>query len=559
MVLFSNQMSFLKKISILICFIFLTILFSLPLIRSGITYDYGIGYWGPTGHDLIWHQSLINHITSPLSIPIPSFSGQPLINYHPFYNILISAIHRLTHISISLLIFQIFPILSSAIFIYLSYVIGKLITKKNSGGYLLALVNTTASSAGFIVTLVNNFRLGGESVFWSMQSASLQINPPLILSLIFLQIILIFIIRKSSFPIVILLLVLLPITKAYGGITGYIIWALYSLYSLTYKNTKPLIFLILSLPLAYLTFRIYNPSASSLLEFKPLWFIDQMFSSPDKVFLPRVSSALQNYKLAHSFKAIPIYLIGISIFLFGNYFWRLLGLLTVLKNKNYFNLIIITTASLLLIIPLLFIQKGTAWNTIQFIYYSLFLFNILLVLFFLSIKKTTYYYLTVSLFIVTSLLTNIDTYRGFLGNPPPASIPKSELSALEFLNTLSPGVVLTYPFDSHHQDIYSHTPIPLYAYITSSYIPALTHHQTFISDEMNLNNSGYPWQARLDASKIFFKQENQFQDRGFLVNNQIDYIYLTGQQKTNLNLDQNTLSLVKIYDDQNSIIYKVNR
>jgi len=552
-------MSFLKKIPVIIYFTFLIVLFSLPLIRSGITYNYGIGYWGPTGHDLIWHQSLINHITNPFSIPIPSFSGQSLVNYHPFYNILISTIHQLTNLPISLLIFQIFPLLASAIFIYLSYKIGFLITKKKSGGYLLALINTTASSAGFIITLLNNFRLGGESVFWSMQSASLQINPPLILSLIFLQILIIFILRKTNSLFVILLLILLPITKAYGGIAGYIIWGFYSLYSLKHKNNKPLIYLLISLPLAYLLFRVYNPTATSLLEFHPLWFIDQMFSSPDKVFLPRISSALQNYKLAHSFKSIPVYLIGLAIFIIGNYFWRLLGLLTIIKSKNYFNVIIFFTASILLIIPLLFIQKGTAWNTIQFVYYSLFLLNILLLLFFNSIQKPVQQKLLIFLFVITSFLTNYDTYTGYLGNPPPAAIPSTELVALRFLNTLPPGTVLTYPFDSHHQDSYRSTPIPLYAYITSSYIPAFTHHQTFISDEMNLNNSGYPWQSRLSAATLFFKQENQFQDRGFLVNNQIDYIYLTALQKTNINFDTNALSLVKIYDDLNSTIYKVNR
>lgn len=552
-------MSLFQKIILLVLLSFLVLLFSLPLLRSGLTYNYGIGYWGPTGHDLIWHQSLINHITSPFKIPIPSFSGELLTNYHPFYNILISSIHQISSIPINILIFQVFPLISSAIYIYLSFVIGKILSKHNSGGYFLALINVTTSSAGFIYTFLTSNKFGGESIFWSMQSASIQTNPPLVLSLIFIQLLIIFIIKKKSNVLIILLLALLPITKAYGGITGYFLWGFYSLFSLKLNNKKPITYLLISLPISYFFFTLYNPSPKSLFEFNPLWFIDQMFNSPDKIYFPRLASALYNLKLAHSFKVVPIYLFGITIFIIGNYFWRLLGMFYFLKNKTSFTYNLLLTALLLLIIPLIFTQSGTAWNTIQFLYYSLFLFNILFALYLVNLKNKIQKSILIFFFIFTSFLTNLDTYQGYLGNPPPATIPSSEIKALKFLQSLPSGTVLTYPFNSHIQDNFKTTPIPLYAYITSSYIPAFTHHTTYISDEMNLNNSGYNWQSRLDQSLQFFKQENKFQDRGFLINNSIDYIYLTGYQNDRTNLDNPLLSLQKLYDNGHTLIFKVNR
>ena len=76
---------------------------------------------------------------------------------------------------------------------------------------------------------------------------------------------------------------------------------------------------------------------------------------------------------------------------------------------------------------------------------------------------------------------------------------------------------------------------------------------------MNLANSGFDWQSRRQNSLDFFKQLDIFKDRGFLVNNQIDYIYLVDDQKENLNLNKLDLSLKKIFENRQSLIYRVQR
>jgi hypothetical protein len=147
----------------------------------------------------------------------------------------------------------------------------------------------------------------------------------------------------------------------------------------------------------------------------------------------------------------------------------------------------------------------------------------------------------------------------YLGKIPPAALFTDELKALDFLSQQPPGTVLTVPYDRYLRSSFTSTPIPLYAYETTAYVSAYSKHPTFLEDEMNLNNSGYQYDSRRQSSIAFFQQKNIFQDRGFLVNNQIDYIYITGLQREIFPLSISDLFLDKIFDNNYSLIYKVQR
>ncbi|MBU1129873.1 hypothetical protein KKE45_00965, partial [Patescibacteria group bacterium] len=78
-------------------------------------------------------------------------------------------------------------------------------------------------------------------------------------------------------------------------------------------------------------------------------------------------------------------------------------------------------------------------------------------------------------------------------------------------------------------------------------------------DEMNLIISNYDWKQRRQDSDNFFsnKFNNIFESRGFLLNNEINYIYLTKNQNLPHNLKD--LEIEKIYDSSNIRIYKVQK
>jgi len=530
-----------KKIIFIIIFLICLFIQVIPVIRSGLLYEYGIGFWGPNGHDAIWHLSLINHISNPLKINLPIFAGETLKNYHPFFDIFIAYLSKITLISSSIWLFQLFPLISASLFLYFSFKLGHKLSGKFSGGIILMLLNSINNSFGWIVTLIRSKSFGGESLFWAMQSPSNQLNPPYLLSIL-LILILIYLLKKTNPKkiFIFLLLIFLPIIKVYSAVPAFIIFGFYVL-----KNKKYLSTLFFSFLIATFLFFQYNSSSSSLIKFEPFWFTNSMVESIDRFYWPQLVSFL------HSRSVIKFALaqtIAIIIFLIGNFSFRLLAFKEIFKEKSLLISIIICT-----LIPLFFIQKGTSWNTIQFLYYALFLANIPLSLYLSKHLNLAYFIVLLNLFPLIGSLPN------FTGKMPPTAISKSEIEALSFLKDQPQGIVLTYPYDAYLRKSFPVTPVPIYSYETSSYVSAYSQQQTFLEDEMNLENSGYNWRPRRLESDNFFSQKNIFIDRGFLVNNKIDYLYIPKINLIKTSLLSSELSIINIFENQEIIIYQVNR
>lgn len=535
-----------QKITFVILFIYCLFIQLIPVIRSGINYDYGIGFWGPNAHDGVWHLSLINHISNPFKIGMPIFSGELLKNYHPFFDILITYLSKLTFLNPSIWLFQLFPLITGILFLYFSFLLGQKITKSFNGGLLLMFLNSLNNSFGWLVSLFRGQGFGGESLFWSMQSPSNQLNPPFMLSILLLLILIYLLERDKPKKIIIFaILIILPIIKVYSALPAFIIFFFYAI-----KHKKYFPTLIYSVFIAALLFLRYNSSSGSLIKFEPFWFVNSMIESKDRLYLPRIAN--MRYTLESSGhlgpRLILYYLSAIGIFYLGNFAWRLLSIKTLFGNKAFFYAFLSCA-----LIPLFFIQKGTSWNTIQFLYYALFIGNISLCLFLTKRKILTAF---VCLFLLLPLIGSLPNY---LGKIPPTSISKSEIEALNYLKSQSPGTVLTYPYDAYLKKSYLKTPIPIYAYETTSYVSAYSQHKVFIADEMNLENSGYDWKKRREDSTNFFTQKDINFSRGFLVNNQIDYLYLPKAHLSSNFEFSRELYLEKIYENAEIFVYKVKR
>lgn len=534
-----------QKIILLSVFLFCFFIQITPVIRSGLSYPFGIGFWGPNGHDGIWHLSLINHIGNPMKINMPIFAGEYLKNYHPFFDILIALLSKITFINSSIWLFQIFPIITTLLFLYFSFLLGQKITKKFSGGLILMLLNSIANSFGWLVSFIKDGNFGGESLFWAMQSPSNQLNPPFMLSILLILIFIYLLTFKKPNKIAIFfLLVFLPVIKVYSAVPAFIIFFFYVLKHRRYLST-----FIITLFTAGLLFLIYNQGSVSLIELKAFWFIDSLFDSPDRLYFPRLSAFRNAY--GPIFFTIPkliiYYAFGLFIFLLGNFSWRILALKEILKDKPYFLAIFAC-----ILAPLFFIQKGTNWNTIQFLYYALFLSNIFLAKFLVKNQKYIFW------IILSFLIPLIAFLPNYLGKIPPAAIPSKEVQALDFLKEQPKGTVLTYPYDKYLKESYTKTPLPIYAYETTSYVSAYSGQQTYLEDEMNLENSAYNWRERRQASLDFFAQKNEFTDRGFLVNNQISYIYIPKIYSDKINFSDN-MFLKNIFENDEIVIYQVQR
>jgi hypothetical protein len=79
----------------------------------------------------------------------------------------------------------------------------------------------------------------------------------------------------------------------------------------------------------------------------------------------------------------------------------------------------------------------------------------------------------------------------------------------------------------------------------------------FIEDEMNLDITGFDWKYRRIQSLKFFSSDDKYFSRGFLIDNNIKYIYLLKNQ--NFKTPQVDLQIDIIYDNDDIKIYKVRR
>lgn len=546
------------------------------MIRSGLNYPFGIGFWGPNGHDGIWHLSLINQLQKNIPPQNPVYSGTILNNYHWGFNLFAAFLGKIIGNNV-FTYFQILPLIISLAIGFFSYQIGLKNFKNKITSVIFVFLTFFTSSFGWIYILIKHGQIGGESLFWSMQSVSMLINPPFSLSLVIILIGLIIWFKNYQQPKYIIAIFngiifgLLSGIKVYSGIliglTLVIFWLINFIKNKKFFNYTFIVWLttlIISIGILSLLGVLKN---SSFLEFKPLWFTHSMIESIDKLYFPKLAAYRINLSENLSLIKLPIFIsievFLIVIFLIGNMGFRFLGFFQIfskIKTKTLTDLekFILILMIISFLLPMVFVQKGTAWNTIQFFYYFLFFSNIFFAQFLTSfIKEKKVFQKFV--FIVILVLSNIGslaTIKDCLGNPPPAAIPPNEIKALDFLKNQKDGIVLSYPYDKYLKNNFS-TPIPIYAYETTSYISAFSHQITFLEDEMNLDITGFDWKSRRNLVEKFFNSTDKYFTRGVLIDNHISYIYLVGDQKLPLSPDD--LQINSIFDQSGVKIYQVQR
>lgn len=541
------------------------------MVKSGLIYPFGMGFWGPNGHDGVWHLALINSLSRG-SWEMPIFSGENIRNYHIGFDLILAWIHKLTQIPAITLYFQILPTLLAVLVGWLTYRFVMLWRNSSREALWATFFVYFAGDFGWIVTLIRNKQIGGESLFWSQQSISTLINPPFAMSLVLLLSGAILILKlKNKFSIwhlalAIIFFGLLAEIKIYAGIlalAGLLVIGIYQLI----KSGK---FTFLSIfggsaVLSMLLFLPLNSGSQKMIVFQPFWFLETMMAVSDRFGWPRFYEALMNYKTGHIFlKLIPAYFIAFLIFLVGNMGTRVVGVYGIIKNKlwrkfSQIDLFLLVMASLGIILPMFFLQSGTPWNTIQFFYYSLFVMSILSGIW-LAQQKTW----LIILVVLLTLSTTIGTLSlSYLPMRPPAKISHQELAALKFLEKQPQGVVLTYPFDEYKAELaVNNPPRPLYLYASSAYVSAFSQHPTYLEDEINLNITGFDWRNRREKSMLPFDSLNQEEVQKFLADNKIHYLYLVLNQTPvfgqRFRLGEGQLGLTNIFENQEVVIYRVN-
>ena len=533
---------------------------SLTIFKSGIFYKSlgangaGLGFWGANGHDGIWHIALAEGLARG-SYTNPVFAGHSLQNYHIGFDLLLSFLNKITLIPIPSLYFQVIPLVLALLIGFLTFkFVFEWVKSEKAAFYSTFFVYFGGSMAWIIGK--------GESAFWSQQSISTLINPPYALSLVLILVGLITLKNLESkftiqkFILSIFIFGVLIAIKSYAGLLCLGALFVSGVYSLII-NKKYYLFKIflLSLILAICLYIPINRSSINLLVFQPFWFLETLMSASDKMDWQKFASAMSSYKSGNNYiKGIPAYLIAFTIFILGNFGTRIVFIFKKIK-LNELNIFIYSVVLAGIVIPMLFLQKGTPWNTIQFLYYSLFFASILSGVLISKINKKILIYSVILFTIPTTILALRDVY---IPSRPPAMLPVDEVHALEFLSNEPDGTVLTIPFnEASALKAIDNPPRPLYLYATTSYVSAFSRHPTFIEDEINLEIMNYDWKSRKEMSlDWWYTEKDTTKKRNFLNTNKIKYVYLI--KRSMPSFDSKGLNLSSIYENGLVNVYKVD-
>lgn len=542
---------------------------TLALVRSGWVYDFGMGFWGPLGHDMVWHQALVNQLIKEVPPENPIFSGQPLLNYHYFYDLLAALTYKLTAVPVLDLVYRFYPVLFSALLGIGTYLLAKRLFTNNLVALISVYFSYFTGSFGWVVDYIKFGKLSGESAFWANQSVSFNLNPPFAISLVLVIAVILWVqnlLIRKTLPGSLILVLLVGTLIEFKSYAGVVVLAALFLVSLQQAVLQKSIYLFkVFIPSALLSLAVFLPQNSGsqgFILFSPFWFVHSMIDYNDRIGWLKLSQARQAYfERGDTVKYLLSEGLGLFMFIIGNLGMRFIGLVSLIRwtfdpsrlDKSF--IVYISVISLAL--PVFFIQKGNTWNTIQFMYYGLYTLGLISGYIVYRLYKSLPRLLglvVVGLILVLIPVNSIDTFKNGFSKYSPSRLSHSEIEALSVLKDQPDGVVLTYPFDKNQRAKFR-DPYKLLVYETTSYVSAFSEKTVYIEDEIQHEIFLNDYKKRIVASNDFFNRRDYQWSNEFLKDNNIKYIYLPKLYKVDLSIEK--LNLEKIFENDETLVYKI--
>jgi hypothetical protein len=472
-------------------------------------------------YDTSWHIALEQEVLKNFPPLHPSSSALLLKNYHYFYDVFLASLYFYSHISFVTLNYKVSQLIISALLVLSAYAFGKRL-KDRRLGIILTLLTIFAGNFGYLVPLFLKDQPWTESSFWVSQTFSMLVNPQLIFSFTTLYLVLLlmtpdFLSSKSRHYLLIPLIATSIGFKTYGWMIISFLYALDLLIEIIFKKKfinllLGLIYLLFALPFIYLI----TAFKSGSFFYQPLWYIDTMIEAPDRVNNIRWRFLLDHYILKNNLpRIIWLRIKELFIFYFGNLGSRAIFIflpLITLKESYLKQRKIIWLSSFAFIFtsvfPLLFLQSGTVWNSIQFWYYTLIFANILAALTISGILnhlKLPLKYLFLAIFISLTIPAFVKTMSGKLD-----SFQAFPIAQLELLSNFNANDnLLICPEES--------------LLFKSSFINAYTKANVYLSDEGQMNLVKADLEA-IDELKTIFDKKHLTELESLIDREKINYI-----------------------------------
>lgn len=519
--------------------------------------DGDLVFWSSHGHDGPWHIALVEEMKKGYPFANPVFAGTELKNYHFFSDVLPMVFNKYLGFDNFDLYFRIFPLFYSILFGASAYFLTKRLTKNFNASIWATIFTYFAGSWGYLIGK-------SESVFWATQPQSSIGNPPQIISDFMFLSAIYFVIgflqsktmqeKKDNFISSFLILATISSFKIYAGLVLLGTLAIIATYNLIVKKEKGLFLLTLVSGIMALILYLPNSSGSKdFLIFEPWWYIRTMIVEPSRLNLIDWELRRQTYLVENNYKRV-IYLetLGFLIFFFGNLGMRFIGLIEFFKSNAIFKISIIIS----IVFPLIFLQKGVASNTSQFLQYFVLLFGILSGI---AISKIKNKWLNIALAPLIFLLmvpTQFNLIKSFYSRPAFAKISQGELKALEYIkdNTNKDSVILTPPYNEY-LDLKGSTP-NIWDWFDTSYVASLTGRQTYFDDYEQMDIMGYPYRERLKVKKVVFESEDTKLVQDAIKETNADIIYFPTELKPKVKLED--INITKLFENESAQVWKIN-
>jgi hypothetical protein len=534
---------------------------------SGIFKNGDLLFWSAHGHDAPWHIALMDEIKKGYPFQNPVFAGEKLVNYHFFSDIAPAIISKYLPISDLDLYFRVFPFIYSLFFGASAYFLTKKITGSRLASVWATIFSYFAGSFGYVIGK-------GENVFWASQPQSASGNPPQIISDFIVMTALYFLFNllqkkggKITFWICVLLIGTLAEFKIYAAVV--FLGALLLVGTWQLLRERKIQILLLAILSGILSAILYLPNSSGsigFLIFQPWWFIRTMIVEPSRLNLLDWEHRRQTYIYEHNWKRV-IFLegLGFLIFFFGNIGVRFVGLwdsLKFIKNsfRNYFSCIFILIILISLTFPLLFLQKGVAGNTIQFLQYFIILMGILAGItterIMKLVKIPVFQILVTVILIIAMVPTQIGLLHDFYKRPAFAKVSLYELQALNYIksNSSPETVILTPPYNQY-PNVGGSTP-NIWDWSDTGYVSAFSERRTYFDDHEQIDIMGYEWRERLALKEKIFKERDPglFAKEFNETKSQILYFPKVFSPATDLA----KTGLIKAYENSEVEVWKIN-
>ncbi len=497
---------------------------------------------GGHAHDAFWHIALINNLKEKIPAENPVFSGEIVSNYHYFTDVFIAFASKMTNIPPLDLYFKIIPLFLSLLISGLIYTLIFKLTNSRIWASFGVIFTLFSSNMFYISRIFYPKSLLYPAVFWIDEFVTKMTNIQLLSSYILILTLLLLYTNKKEIDYKFTLIFSIVSGsligfKSYGAIL--FLGGLFLLY-LVDKRISVLKLFITSLLTASATYLILSKSREFIFIFQPFWFIKTMFEASDHLGYVTWELKRQTYLEDKNYLRISqLYLEGLVIFLIGNFGVKLIGLFTPFlkleKTQKEIILLLAAISILGITLPLLFIQRGIAWNSIQFSYYSVFALSLLTIVFLSKIARRFKKIITILAILgFVSLVPGI--VYSFINYSPSSNITRDKdlVDATLFLKNQPKGVVLLGE-----------------KFLEDSFISAISKQQIYFADETMLSLQLVDLKLRKDNTERFLNTDNA--DLQFIKENFIRYVFVERGKIKN----EKVKNLQKIYENQSIIIYQI--